>query len=236
MTVYNCEKFIAKSLQSIFNQTFTDFELIIYNDASVDTTGKIINELLEQFDGNYFNETGESNRGCVYGRNKAIEKARGEYIAIQDGDDISDSKRLLTEIEFMETNSSIFCVGSWANLIDEDDKKIGVFEYSPIEHNKIIEEIYRMRNPIVDPSVVFKRNIFNQLGGYSEEWNLIPDLHLWVKAMMKNYFFASIPHKLVSYRRHEESLMAKYSRRALQQHRLLYDTVIKKHKKEGFLL
>ncbi len=236
-TVYNCEKFIEKSLRSIFNQTFQDFEFIIYNDSSTDRTWEIIDNVLRDFGGKHtsINKVVGEVMGCAAGRNRAIEQAKGKYIAIQDGDDISYNDRLEKEVEFMESNSDIFCVGSWADLIDEKGEKIGVFDYPPENHNDAVLDIYKMKNPIIDPSSMFRKDIFNKMGHYSVKWDLIPDLYLWVSAMLGGHRFANLPHKLISYRKHKNSVMSKCQSRAIRQHRLLYDTMISKHKKEGFL-
>lgn len=238
MTVYNCERFIKKSLESIFDQSFKDFELIIFNDASTDRTWGIIEDTFRDFEGRYIsiNRVVGSNIGCAAGRNKAIEQARGKYIAIQDGDDVSYNDRLEKEVEFMEKNPSTFCVGSWADLIDEKGSKIGVFDYPPADHNSMIEYLYNMKNPIIDPSSMFRKDIFNRLGGYNVKWYLVPDLYLWVSAMIEGYTFANIPQKLISYRKHGNSVMAKYPIKAIREHRLLYDTMIVKYKKEVFLV
>lgn len=239
MTVHNCEKFIEESLKSIFNQTFKDFEIIIYNDASTDRTMQIIIDFLrdntKKINGLVNIIYGGKNVGCGEGRNRAISISKSSYLAIQDGDDISYSDRLEKEVEFMERNPSIFCVGSWADLIDEEGSDIGVFDYPPADHNSMIEYIYGMKNPIIDPSSMFKRDIFNSLGGYNVKWYLVPDLYLWVSAMIEGYTFANIPQKLISYRRHGNSVMAKHPIKAIREHRLLYDTMIVKHKKEVFL-
>jgi len=237
MTVYNCEEFVKESLESIFNQNFKDFEIIVFNDSSEDKTFEIINNTVKYFDGDYtiINRVVGDNVGCAAGRNLIIERARGKYIVIQDGDDISHSNRLEKEVSFLEKNSSIFCVGSWADVIDEQGEKIDVFNYPPLNHNHIIKSIYKMVNPIIDPSSMFKRDVFSQLGGYDEEWNVVPDLHLWVKAMLKGYSFANIAEKLISYRKHKNNITKKYSNEMIRQHKLLFDTVITKYKKRVFL-
>jgi len=236
VSAYNCEKFIEESLRSIFNQTFRDFEIIVYNDASTDRTGKIIDNLLSEFSGKHIgiDRIIGSNIGCAEGRNKAIEKATGKYLAIQDGDDVSENNRLEKEVNFIESIPDLFCVGSWANLIDCNGKHIGVFDYPHKEHNDTIIDIFKMINPIIDPSSLFRRDIFLKLGCYDTSYYLVPDLHLWVKAMLGGYYFANILEKLVSYRRHKDSVMGKFSNIAIIQHRLLYKELIHKHKKEVF--
>src|ERR1035437_6913902 len=92
--VYNDEKYIKKSVESILNQTFTDFEYIIVDDGSTDETLNILNEIAKR-DGRVTILT-QKNSGPAAARNKAINSAKGTYIALQDSDDISSPKRLQT--------------------------------------------------------------------------------------------------------------------------------------------
>ena len=131
MTVYNCEKYIEESLDSIFNQTFKDFEVIVYTDACTDKTQEIVGKYFDNYKN--FNPLIYGRRdgpiGCFKGRMEAITRSKGKYIAIQDGDDISFKDRLEEEVNFLEKNNDIFCVGSWANKIDENGEDTGTKEY-----------------------------------------------------------------------------------------------------------
>lgn len=235
-TVYNCENFIERSLKSIFNQTFKDFEIIVFNDASTDKTWNVIEKTVKDYGGNIItiNRIMGGNIGCAAGRNLAINRAKGKYIAIQDGDDISDADRLKKEVEFLENNADIFCVGSWAKLIDTNEKVIGDFDYPPQNHTDIVKMLSKMVNPIVDPSSMFRKNIFDNLGGYNEKWDLVPDLYLWVTAINNGYFLSNIPEILVYYRKHKDSLTARKLQEVIAQHKELHKEMITWSKKKVF--
>jgi len=222
-TVYNCEKFIEESIKSIFNQTFRDFELIIYEDASTDKTWQkilaAITDRNKKFMGYVRLVPGKTNVGCGEGRNRAINRAKGKYIAIQDSDDISFQNRLQKEVEFLEENQDIFCVSAWADVIDEQGDFIEIFNYPPAYHKKIKKEIFEKKNnPIIDPASMFRRDIFNKLGGYDKKWGLVPDFNLWIRAMKEGYKFANIQEVLIHYRKHSGSVTNKYKMDVVKEH------------------
>ena len=220
MTVYNCERYIERSLESIFNQSFQDFEFIICDDSSTDKTWRIC---IKHFSNNrnFVRIVHTGNRkpsGCGVGRNEAIKYAKGKYIAIQDADDISHPNRLEKEVEFLENNNDIFCVGSFADMIDADGHFMNIMDYPPVSPEDIEKDIRKYINPIIDPSSMFRRDIFNKLGGYDKEWKLIPDFNLWVRAILGGYKIANIDSVLVDYRRHDNSVTNKYHDDTVREH------------------
>ena len=237
-TIYNCENFIEESLESVFNQTFKDFEFIIYDDASTDRTMQVVADFLrnnnKKFDGLVTVIHGEKNVGCGEGRNRAIDTSISRYVAIHDGDDISYSNRIEKEVKILESNPDLFCVGSWADVINAKSEKIESFDYPPKHHNQIVEDIYKMINPIIDPSTLFRREVFNELGCYDTYYNLVPDYCLWTKALYHGCVFTNIQEKLISYRKHDNSNMGKFWREALKQHKSIYNYMVAKYKKEVF--
>jgi glycosyltransferase involved in cell wall biosynthesis len=234
MSVFNCEKYIEQSIESILKQSFKDFEIIIFNDCSTDNTWEIINS--KDYMGinhNLINNI-RNNVGCGKGRDIVINMAKGEYIFIQDGDDISYKKRLEKQMKFMNNNVDVFCVGSWADRVDERGYNIGEMVYPPLCHNDCVDSIFNKINPIIDPSSCFRKKHYVELGGYSDRWNLVPDMNLWMKAMVKRYKFANIGEKLVAHRIHQESVMAKYGKEATRQHYNMHKELLSGLKKEGF--
>ena len=236
MSAYNCEAFVEESLRSIFDQTFTDFELIVFNDSSSDITGEIIAETLSDFEGDYtyISRSVGDRIGCGPGRERAISKARGKYIAIQDADDISYPLRLEKQVEFMESHPDIFVVGTWADKVHENGKFREDMIYPPSCHNDIIDQFFNEVNTMIDPSSFFKRDVFNKLGGYGDDWRLVPDCFLWVKAILDGQRFANIQEKLVAHRVHRGSVVSCNHRYVVQQHHILHRSMLMKHKKEVF--
>jgi glycosyltransferase involved in cell wall biosynthesis len=221
MAVYNCEKFIKESLYSIKNQTFKDFEIILYDDGSIDKTYRIAEEILYSSGIRY--SMGKSltggNIGCGQARNKAIEFASGKYLAIQDGDDKSFPHRLRMEVELLEKNPDIFCVSSLASVMDEEGRFLEYYTYPHVTHNNIKKDMMEKRiNPIIDPASMFRRDVFEDLGGYDSKWRLVPDFNLWMRAMLKGYKFANIGDFLVRYRKHKNNNTTKYKKEAIKEH------------------
>jgi glycosyltransferase involved in cell wall biosynthesis len=221
MAVYNCEEFIKESLYSIKNQYFKDFEIILYDDGSTDKTYRIAEEILYASGLRYSmgkSLTGE-NIGCGQARNKAIEFASGKYLAIQDGDDRSFPQRLRKEADLLEQNPNIFCVSSMADVMDEKGRFLELYTYPHVTHKNIKKDMLEKRiNPIIDPAAMFRRDIFEKLGGYDAKWKLVPDFNLWARALLEGYEFANIGDFLVHYRKHKNSNTTKYKREAIKEH------------------
>ncbi len=200
-TVYNCDNFLNKSIDSVLGQTFSDFELIIVNDGSTDNTDIICDSYLSDSRVRYVNN--KDNKKIPTRRNEAIDIASGKYVAIHDGDDISFLDRFEKQVEFMEANEEIFCVGGFARKIDKNGVEGDLMAYPPPNNDDIIREtLSKMINPIIDPTSMFRASIFKSLGGYTTNQILytVPDFHLWTRAMLSGYKFANLQEPLIYYR------------------------------------
>lgn len=206
MSVYNSSRFIRESVNSVLNQTFTDFEFIIIDDGSTDGTKKI----LESYKDNrirYISK--DSNRGSVPCLREAIDFVVSDYIAIQDGDDISMSNRLESQYNFMSSNKDIFCVGGRAIKIDQEGNFIGDWSFPPESHKEIISMlIQQKKSPIINPTSMFRTLDYKQIGGYSLDKSVVAsyDLDLWTKALLAGKRFANLKEYLVKYRIHADSM------------------------------
>ena len=223
MTAYNCEKYLEEALSSIYSQTFIDFEIIFYDDASTDDTWRTALNFFKKsntkFMGKHVMRRGMTNVGCGEGRNRAISLSKSKYIMIQDADDYSMPHRLEQEVHFMEAHDDIFCVGGLAIKVDEKGDFVEPMEYPPKMHEDIYNEMMvKKNNPIIDPSCMFKREVFNELGGYSKQWRLIPDFNLWVRAAIAGYKFHNIEDHLVQYRQHPNSITNKHEMAVVREH------------------
>lgn len=111
MPAYNVEKYIAEAIESILNQTFVDFELIIINDGSTDDTAKIIKDYAKRDKRIVFINRAD-NRGFITTLNECLDVAKGEFVAKMDSDDISLPERLARQVEFLDNNPNIGMVGA----------------------------------------------------------------------------------------------------------------------------
>ena len=106
MPAYNSERFIGEAIDSILNQSYTNFELIIFDDGSSDGTRKVIESYN---DSRIVKVLSDKNYGVVKARNEMIDRAKGKYIALMDADDIADPTRLETQIEVLEAGDCDIC-------------------------------------------------------------------------------------------------------------------------------
>lgn len=231
MTVYNGENFVRESLRSIFLQKeiTEQIEIIIYNDSSTDNSVQIIkNEIFSlcrivNLHPSYLiiDKKRDFNQGCAFGRNTAISYANSKYIAIQDSDDVSLPYRLKKELDFLEKNPDIFCVGGWADKIDEEGTIFDEMIYSPENHSDIVKAIVtECKNPIIDPSVMFRKDQFIKLGGYymHSYMDIIPDFDLWLRAILQGYKFYNLQEKLTQYRVHQQGTTISKKEKMISQH------------------
>lgn len=219
-TLYNGEKFVEDSLQSALNQTYTDFEWIIANDGSTDATWDIVNDLVGK-DERVRLVDDKNNIKIPRRRNQAIELARGKYIAIHDGDDISLPHRFEREVEFLDNNPNIFCVGGWALVINHDNEEIDVMNYPPIKPHQVVQSLLnKKQNPMIDPSTMFRRADFDQLKGYTLNHDIytVPDMDLWARAMIAGKKLMNIPEILIHYRRNENGMTEKHKQEMIKAH------------------
>ena len=123
MPSYNTAQYIADSINSVINQTYENWELIIVDDCSTDNTDEIVNEFLKDKRIKYFKN--EKNSGAAISRNKALREAKGRWIAFLDSDDLWVPEKLEKQIKFMEENNYYFSY-SYYQEINEQGKNLGV--------------------------------------------------------------------------------------------------------------
>jgi glycosyltransferase involved in cell wall biosynthesis len=208
-TAYNSERFIENSLLSILNQSLNknDYEVIVINDGSTDNTSKIIKSIKDDRI-KFFDY--QENEGVTKRSIDAILKSTGEYIAIHDADDVSMPNRLKTQIEYMESNTNIFCVGSHAKKINFDGSVIGDWDFPPAKNEDIVKMLlYLHRCPMINPSTFFRARDYFDLGGYNKDRRGAHDLDFWCRAILKGKVLANIPEILIKYRVLESSMTRK---------------------------
>jgi glycosyltransferase involved in cell wall biosynthesis len=200
MAVYNEANFLCDAIESILNQTFRDFEFIIVDDASSDSTLEILNRYAEN-DIRIRIICNESNLGLAGALNKAINLAKGEWIARMDGDDISLLNRFEKQITFLEQNKDIDVLSTGLKCITPEGEVVALRQI-PEKHNTLI-----WRTPLASPAyhgtVMMRASKLREVGGYKINY-LLEDVELWSR-LIQTARFASIPDYLYLYRRtHEE--------------------------------
>lgn len=127
MAAYNSEKYIAESIQSVFNQSFSDWELIVSDDASTDKTCEIVENFQEK-DSRILLLKSDKNQGAAVTRNRAIEKAQGRYIAFLDSDDLWHPEKLARQVAFMEKNHVAFSFHAYSMYSEDWSQKLIDFQ------------------------------------------------------------------------------------------------------------
>ena len=199
LPVYNSEKYIQQSVQSILKQTYTDFELIIIDDGSTDSSLEIIHSFR---DPRILVIKNERNKGIVFSRNAGLEIASGIFIAPFDSDDLAAPDKFKVQIDFLKCNPSYGMVGSWAKLIDGNNKLLSA-KFKLIADPDTIPAILLFRNYFVQSSVVIRRTALKDLR-YSENYPIGEDYKLWTD-ISNSWKVWNIPQYLIFYRIHNES-------------------------------
>lgn len=208
MGTYNEEKHLSKSIESIVNQTFQDWELIICDDGSSDQTVSIIKKYMEK-EKRIKLLINEDNKGLAHSLNKALNIAKGQWIARHDGDDIMAPHRLETQFKFLLENSNIDILGGNAILIDENDKEWGHRRGHKNPSNK---NCMTTTHPFIHPTVIMNKKLLSKVKGYTEDsttFKRLEDYDLWRKMYLENAQMANIDEPLVYYREDKNSYKKK---------------------------
>ena len=199
MPVYNGEKYLQEAIDSILNQTFTDFEFLIINDGSTDDSQKIISNYKDKRIKLIKNK---QNIGLARSLNKAIELSLGLYIARMDADDISLPNRLKVQVSEMEKNSNLGVIGSWVEIF-ENAKNGNIWKY-PESNNQISSQLL-LHCCFAHPTVLINKRLINQYNYRYPEIRYGEDYAFWLK-MNKNLEYKNIQQVLLKYRITKSSL------------------------------
>ncbi len=201
MPVYNAGRYLGPAIESILQQTFRDFELLIVNDASTDGC----EEILRSFSDNRIRVLeNKNNLGLANSLNRGLQVAAGEFIARQDADDLSHPKRLESQVQFLRAHPDIALVGTQAIIIDESGRYKRVLLDRPHEHIAIKWDLL-FDNSFVHTSVMFRKTIVrDNLGGYDPSYAACEDYELWSR-VAEVCHVANLSHHLVSHRMHSSS-------------------------------
>ncbi|MDD5731926.1 MAG: glycosyltransferase family 2 protein [Patescibacteria group bacterium] len=200
MPAYNAEKYIGEAIESILNQTFTNFEFIIIDDCSTDKTWDIIQEYVKK-NNKIRSFKNEKNLGIAGSRNKLLGLAGGKYIVWQDADDISMLDRLKHQFEFMEANKDVGICGGWLQFFS--DKKEGSIRKYKQNDKDIRRTIFRY-SPVAQPGAILRKEAVEFAGLYDLNYPPAEDLDMSFR-IGKKYKFANLQEVVVKYRENDGS-------------------------------
>ncbi len=201
--VYNREEFINESIDSILNQTYQNFELIIVDDCSTDHTSEIIRNYSKK-ENRIKILTNEKNLGATSAFNRGLSFSKGKYIARMDSDDISLPKRFEKQINLFNNWTQLDVLGTGAILIDEVGNVIGKKKF-PSNYHKI-KKIIEKGVPVFDPSVMIKSDILKKIGGFDNRMAPADDYHLWLILFKNKKIISNLDEYLIKYRKHKTNL------------------------------
>ncbi len=175
LPVYNCEMYVKTAVESIVNQSYTDFELLIIDDASTDATVSIIKsiddsriQLIEK----------QVNTGYTNSLNYGLKLSKGEYVARMDGDDISYPERFTKQIAYLETHPDVVVCGTTYKIVG-NDKRISL-----PENHEAIKLGLLWGNCIAHPSVMIRKECLDVFSiQYDSEREPAEDYDLWVRLL-----------------------------------------------------
>jgi glycosyltransferase involved in cell wall biosynthesis len=206
MSVFNGESFVKEAIESILNQTFSDFEFIIINDGSSDGSEKIIQNFKDERIRYIKNHT---NVGLIASLNKGLELATGKYIARMDDDDISLPERFEKQVKFLEEYLNVAIVATKLVIINERGYEI---DYWPEDYRittaSEIKETLPVINCIGHPTVMMRAALVKKIK-YSKNLKRSEDWGLWLDVLSKGYGIAKLNEVLVKYRVHAKSTTVK---------------------------
>jgi glycosyltransferase involved in cell wall biosynthesis len=172
MAVYNVAPYVRESIDSILNQTFADFEFLIYNDGSKDDTAAVINTYT---DPRIVFVDSKVNRSVSPNLNEGLARAKGRYIVRMDGDDIAYPERIARQVAFMEAHPEIGLCGSAVRYIGASNTVV-----QPPETDAFIQQTLWFQNAFFQPSVIIRASVLhaNNLQ-YNTDYELAEDYKLW---------------------------------------------------------
>lgn len=157
MPVLNGEKYLNQAIESILNQTFTDFELIVVDDGSTDQTPEILRAYAE-LDDRARIVTNPENKGIGYSRNRGVATSRGEYIANLDADDWSMPERFDKQVNFLNQHPEISVLGTACHIVDENGVQQKTVTYP--SSSGMIRWSMIFSSPFCNPSVMIRKKNF----------------------------------------------------------------------------
>ena len=195
LPVYNGGKYLHEAISSILMQTYSNFEVIVINDGSLDDSGSTVHS----FNDSRIRYIEQTNQGLAATLNRGIDLAHGVYVARQDQDDISLPDRLAKQVAYMQAHPECGLLGTWAQIM-EIEKLSDRFHRHPTDPGELRYHLL-FNNPFVHSSVMLRKSVLDQIGGYSTDPERQPpeDYELWSR-ISRVAEVSNIPESLLIYR------------------------------------
>ena len=195
MPVLNGESSLNRALDSIFAQTFREFELCVINDGSTDATQAILEEYKSK-DPRLSIIRHDKNRGIPISLNEGIAAAKGDLIIRADSDDFNFPERFEKQISFLRAHPEVDVLGGAMERVTPEGKMFSITR-QPETNAEIQRKVY-LRVPFFHPTVVFRKSFWARNCGYSSRWPHCEDVDLWLRGH-RNAIYHNLPDILVRY-------------------------------------
>ena len=211
MTVYNGQRYLKECMDSVLSQTFKEFEFLIVDDCSADSSMDMINSCR---DSRIRIIKNEKNLGQVVSLNIGLSSADGEYVARMDQDDVISKHRLARQVEFLHKRPDISVAGTWGEAIDEKGDAFASI-CLPVRNEEIAATALFAGHFLLHSSVIFRKDHIVEAGKYNEDFCFAEDYDLWTRLLLKGRRFVNIPAPLIKFRCHKKSSSKNFFQRQL---------------------
>lgn len=193
MACYNCEKTLNKAIDSILNQTYTNWVMICCDDGSVDNTLEILNQYKEKYPDKFVIIQNDRNRQLPYSLNHCLQYVETEYVARMDADDWSLPERFAKQIEYLKLHPDVDLVGTGVTVFD-GEKTIASIIKNPVP----TKESMLKQNAFSHATIMTYKRVYDELGGYSIDPTVIrvEDVDLWCRFLAKGFKGYNLPDEL----------------------------------------
>ena len=203
MSAYNCAPYIAEALESIFNQTYISWELIICDDGSDDGTWDVIQRYKKKYPEKIITIRNDENRKQAFSRNRCIKRATGSYIALMDADDLCAPSRLKKQVDYLEAHPEISFVGTGMTIFDENGEWGHSFSKPIVEPVDLI-----VGSGFIAASCMFRKDVLISIKGYRTDpkYYFVEDYELFQRLYVAGYRGANLQEPLYKYREYQETI------------------------------
>ncbi len=208
MPVYNAEKYIKQAVESILNQSFSDFEFIIINDGSTDGTLAILENYVKEDERIHL--ISRENKGLVATLNEGIDLAGSPLIARMDADDISLPHRFELQYIYLQENPDVVCVGGDAIIIDQYGRELTLLT-TPYNDEALQQQILKGHGALFHPAVMYRTQVIKKISGYQTDFYPAEDLDLWLRLGEKGKL-ANLDIPVIKYRFLSDSISGKLAK------------------------
>lgn len=197
MATYNHAPFVAEAIQSVLEQKGVDFEFLISDDGSIDSTREVVAAIKDNRITFFSNEV---NRGACVVTNELIERASGEFIALINSDDYwCDDGKLAFQVKYLRDNPKVGACFGRAKFVDRHGVEIdksdlpfgSVFDQQNRSQGQWLRRFFDLGNCICHPTIMIRKSCYQELGGYDNRLRQLPDFHMWIRLIKKYNIFVS---------------------------------------------